>query len=228
MARVRRADRPALRRGDALPAGGRRLRHRRLGLHDGDRRGGRRLHARTLGLKVGLLHITCFRPFPSADIVRALRHVKAIAVIERLDIPMMQSNPQLCEIKAAFADAMAGTPGYPRDHPHAEVHRRLGRSGQPRRARRRLHRHRGEHAQRAAAALLHRRHQARNGAPGHDRSRRARRPVRSPCAAIRSAATVRSPPTRSSPPSPARSSAWTCRPIRSTGRRRRACRPPTT
>ncbi len=66
-----------------------------------------------LGLKVGLLHITSFRPFPSVDIVRALRHVKAIAVIERLDIPMMQANPQLCEIKAAFADAMAGTPGYP-------------------------------------------------------------------------------------------------------------------
>ena len=69
-----------------------------------------------LGLKVGLLHITCFRPFPSVDIVRALRHVKAMAVIERLDIPMMQSNPQLCEIKAAFADAMAGTPGYPAIH----------------------------------------------------------------------------------------------------------------
>src|SRR6266700_3314089 len=65
------------------------------------------------GIKVGLLHITCFRPFPSADIVRALRHVKAISVIERLDIPMMQSNPQLCELKAAFADAMAGAPGYP-------------------------------------------------------------------------------------------------------------------
>jgi pyruvate-ferredoxin/flavodoxin oxidoreductase len=66
-----------------------------------------------LGLKVGLLHITSFRPFPSADIVRALRHVKAIAVIERLDIPLMQSNPQLCELKAAFADAMSGAPGYP-------------------------------------------------------------------------------------------------------------------
>ncbi len=65
------------------------------------------------GVKVGLLHITSFRPFPSEDIVRALRHVKAISVIERLDIPMMQSNPQLCEIKAAFADAMAETPGYP-------------------------------------------------------------------------------------------------------------------
>src|SRR6266566_4286200 len=58
------------------------------------------------GIKVGLLHITCFRPFPSDDIVRALRHLKAITVIERLDIPMMQSNPQLCEIKAAFADAL--------------------------------------------------------------------------------------------------------------------------
>src|SRR5260370_21668331 len=65
------------------------------------------------GIKVGLLHITCFRPFPSEEIVLALRHVKAMSVIERLDIPMMQSNPQLCEIKAAFADAMAETPGYP-------------------------------------------------------------------------------------------------------------------
>jgi pyruvate-ferredoxin/flavodoxin oxidoreductase len=34
-------------------------------------------------------------------------------VIERLDVPMMQSNPQLCEIKAAFADAATGAPGYP-------------------------------------------------------------------------------------------------------------------
>ncbi len=65
-----------------------------------------------LGLKVGLLHMTCFRPFPSHEVVRALRNVKAVAVIERLDIPMMESNPQLCEIKAAFADAMSGAPGY--------------------------------------------------------------------------------------------------------------------
>ncbi len=66
-----------------------------------------------LGIRAGLLHITCFRPFPSQEIVRALRHVRAVSVIERLDIPLMQSNPQLCEIKAAFADAMAGTDGYP-------------------------------------------------------------------------------------------------------------------
>jgi pyruvate-ferredoxin/flavodoxin oxidoreductase len=66
-----------------------------------------------LGLKVGVLHITCFRPFPSVEIVDALKHVKAVSVLERLDIPMMQSNPQLCEIKAAFADAITGVSGYP-------------------------------------------------------------------------------------------------------------------
>ena len=66
-----------------------------------------------MGVKVGLLHVTCWRPFPSIEIVEALRHCKAVTVIERLDIPMMQSNPLLCEIKAAFADAVSGTPGYP-------------------------------------------------------------------------------------------------------------------
>lgn len=71
-------------------------------------------YMRDQGIKVGLLHVTCFRPFPAVEIVEALRHVQAVSVIERLDIPMMQSSPQLCEMKAAFADAMAGTPGYPR------------------------------------------------------------------------------------------------------------------
>src|SRR5690242_21062688 len=66
-----------------------------------------------MGIKVGLLHVTCWRPFPSIEIVEALRHCKGISVIERLDIPMMQSNPLLAEIKAAFADSVSGTPGYP-------------------------------------------------------------------------------------------------------------------
>jgi pyruvate-ferredoxin/flavodoxin oxidoreductase len=65
------------------------------------------------GVKVGLLHLTSFRPFPSIEIVEALRHVRGITVLERLDIPNMQSLPFMCEIKAAFADAMSGTPGYP-------------------------------------------------------------------------------------------------------------------
>ena len=66
-----------------------------------------------MGVKVGLLHVTCWRPFPSIEVVEALRHCKGVTVIERLDVPMMQSNPLLCEIKAAFADAVSGTPGYP-------------------------------------------------------------------------------------------------------------------
>ncbi len=67
-----------------------------------------------MGVKVGLLHITAFRPWPSADIVKALRHVKGVSVIERLDIPMQQSNPQLCEVKASFVDALTGMPGFPK------------------------------------------------------------------------------------------------------------------
>src|ERR1041385_5675797 len=66
-----------------------------------------------MGVKVGLLHVTCWRPFPSIEIVEALRHCKAISVVERLDVPMMQSNPLLCEMKTQFADAASGTPGYP-------------------------------------------------------------------------------------------------------------------
>lgn len=66
-----------------------------------------------MGVKVGLLNIVSYRPYPSIEIVEALRHVKGITVIERLDIPLMQSNPFLSEMKAAFADAMSGTPGYP-------------------------------------------------------------------------------------------------------------------
>src|SRR2546427_13292332 len=70
-----------------------------------------------MGVKVGLLHVTCWRPYPSIEIVEALRHCKPISVVERLDVPMMQSNPLLCEMKAACADAVSGTPGYPEfDH----------------------------------------------------------------------------------------------------------------
>src|SRR5262245_41534699 len=65
------------------------------------------------GIKVGTLHVTSFRPFPGAEIVEALRCAKAIAVIERMDNPTAQSNPLTAEIKAAFADALAGASGYP-------------------------------------------------------------------------------------------------------------------
>lgn len=69
-----------------------------------------------MGIKVGVVHVTSFRPFPGPELVDALRNVKAFAVLERLDIPLGQSNPLTAEIKAAFADALVGTPDYPRIH----------------------------------------------------------------------------------------------------------------
>ena len=65
-------------------------------------------------LPVGSLGITMFRPFPGPEIVEALRHCKAVAVLERMDDPLAQSNPLAMAIKAAFADAISGAPGYPR------------------------------------------------------------------------------------------------------------------
>jgi pyruvate-ferredoxin/flavodoxin oxidoreductase len=67
----------------------------------------------TRGLRVGVLGVTVFRPFPAAEIVAALRDVRAFTVIERLDNPLAASNPLALEIKAAFADALAARPGYP-------------------------------------------------------------------------------------------------------------------
>lgn len=66
------------------------------------------------GLRVGTLHITSFRPFPGRDVVEALKNMKAIAVVERMDNPGAQSNPLTAEVKAAFADALSGAAGYPK------------------------------------------------------------------------------------------------------------------
>ncbi len=68
------------------------------------------------GLKVGVVHVTSFRPFPGPELVQILAHTKAVAVVERMDNPMGQSNPLTAELKAAFADALVGTPDYPRVH----------------------------------------------------------------------------------------------------------------
>lgn len=65
------------------------------------------------GWRVGALHVTAFRPFPGPQIVSALGHLKALAVIERMDNPTAQSNPLTAEIKAAFADALTGAASYP-------------------------------------------------------------------------------------------------------------------
>ena len=61
-----------------------------------------------MGWKVGLLHVTSFRPFPGREIVAALKNCRVISVIERMDNPLAGNNPLTGELKAAFADAMAG------------------------------------------------------------------------------------------------------------------------
>ncbi|MAD51452.1 MAG: pyruvate ferredoxin oxidoreductase [Candidatus Marinimicrobia bacterium] len=56
------------------------------------------------GIKVGIVHVTSFRPFPGKQIVEALKNVKAISVLVRMDNPLAESNPLTMEIKSSFAD----------------------------------------------------------------------------------------------------------------------------
>ncbi|MCC7084185.1 MAG: 2-oxoacid:acceptor oxidoreductase family protein [Pirellulales bacterium] len=64
---------------------------------------------RTRDLKVGCLTICSFRPFPSQQLVEALKHCKAFAVLERMDDPLSTTGNHLTrEIKAAFCDAATG------------------------------------------------------------------------------------------------------------------------
>lgn len=72
---------------------------------------------KNLDMKVGCVHVTSFRPFPGPDLVEALKNVRALTVLERMDNPMAQSNPLTREVKAAFADSLTGTDGYTKiDH----------------------------------------------------------------------------------------------------------------
>ena len=46
-----------------------------------------------LDVKVGAVHVTCFAPFPSVQLVEILKNVKAFTVAERMDNPLTGSNP---------------------------------------------------------------------------------------------------------------------------------------
>jgi pyruvate-ferredoxin/flavodoxin oxidoreductase len=67
---------------------------------------------RAQGIKAGAINVTTFRPFPGKDIAEALKNVKAFAVLERCDVPVMEANPLTTDILAALAHAQMGTPGY--------------------------------------------------------------------------------------------------------------------
>lgn len=72
-------------------------------------------HQRSVGSEphLGLVQVLVLRPFPGAEIVRAVGRARGVAVIERADSPLAQSNPLATEVKAAFADALTWAPGYP-------------------------------------------------------------------------------------------------------------------
>ncbi len=61
-----------------------------------------------LGLRVGVIHVTCFAPFPAVELVTALQRVQAATVIERMDNPLAVANPLAQGIRAAFAEAFTG------------------------------------------------------------------------------------------------------------------------
>jgi pyruvate-ferredoxin/flavodoxin oxidoreductase len=64
------------------------------------------------GIRAGCLNVYCFRPFPAVQLVEALRHARAVTVIERMDDPLSTTGNHLTrEIKAAFCDAMTGQNG---------------------------------------------------------------------------------------------------------------------
>jgi pyruvate-ferredoxin/flavodoxin oxidoreductase len=69
-------------------------------------------YLREQGIKAGCLNVYCFRPFPYRQIVEALSHCKAIAVLERMDDPLSTTGNHLTrEVKAAFCDAATGQNG---------------------------------------------------------------------------------------------------------------------
>ena len=77
-----------------------------------------------LDLKVGVVHVTCFAPFPATQLVDVLKNVQAATVIERMDNPLAQSNPLVQGIKAAFSDALTGLSyGSNGDHKYPKITR---------------------------------------------------------------------------------------------------------
>lgn len=71
-------------------------------------------HLRSQGVRAGALTVTSFRPFPGAQIARALANATSVAVIERTDEPAASANPLTREVKAALADLAADGQKIPR------------------------------------------------------------------------------------------------------------------
>jgi pyruvate-ferredoxin/flavodoxin oxidoreductase len=62
-------------------------------------------YLRDQGWPVGAVSVTSFRPFPSAPLAALLAACRRVAVIERADVPLAESNPLTMEVKAALIEA---------------------------------------------------------------------------------------------------------------------------
>lgn len=60
---------------------------------------------RAKGKKVGLLKIRVFRPFPNKEIADALKHVKAIAVMDKCEGFSAAGGPLFAEVRSALYDS---------------------------------------------------------------------------------------------------------------------------
>lgn len=65
------------------------------------------------GGRVGLVSIVALRPFFAAEAVKAVSRAHAVLVLEPLDVALAPSGPVATALKAAFADAITWTPGFP-------------------------------------------------------------------------------------------------------------------
>jgi pyruvate-ferredoxin/flavodoxin oxidoreductase len=63
---------------------------------------------RAKGIRAGAASVLCFRPFPSQELVTVISKCRSIAVVERTDTPLAESNPLTTEVKAALAGAQMG------------------------------------------------------------------------------------------------------------------------
>jgi pyruvate ferredoxin oxidoreductase alpha subunit len=59
---------------------------------------------RQAGKKIGLVRIRLWRPFPSEELYAAVKHAKALAVVDRVVALSGGCGPVCCEVKAAFFD----------------------------------------------------------------------------------------------------------------------------
>ncbi len=62
---------------------------------------------RAQGMKVGLLKLRVFRPFPAAELAEALKHLKAVAVMDKAESFSAAGGPIFMDVRSALYDLEA-------------------------------------------------------------------------------------------------------------------------